>query len=125
MLEALAHGLPVIGFERGSGTTDLIRSHGEVVPTGDASAAVNAILHLLNLDADVAKHAATARQQEVTEHFDFARYGFSLLQHLNPQWRAVSVVVPNYNYARFLEARMASIFTQTIPVFEVIILDDA
>lgn len=36
----------------------------------------------------------------------------------------VSVIVPNYNYARFLHQRMESILTQTYQNFEVILLDD-
>ncbi len=36
----------------------------------------------------------------------------------------VSVVVPNYNYARFLDERMASIFNQTFQDYEIILLDD-
>lgn len=36
----------------------------------------------------------------------------------------VSVVVPNYNYARYLDQRMDSILNQTFQDFEVIILDD-
>lgn len=38
---------------------------------------------------------------------------------------AVSVVVPNYNHARFLEARLESILAQTFSDFEVVLLDDA
>lgn len=37
----------------------------------------------------------------------------------------VSVIVPNYNYARFLERRLSSIFSQTFQDFEVLYLDDA
>ncbi len=37
----------------------------------------------------------------------------------------VSVVVPSCNYARYLRERLASIFGQTWPVREVILLDDA
>jgi len=36
----------------------------------------------------------------------------------------VSVVVPNYNYERYLPSRLESIFNQTFQDFEVIILDD-
>lgn len=36
----------------------------------------------------------------------------------------VSVIVPNYNYARYLPERMESIFAQTMTDFEVILLDD-
>lgn len=38
--------------------------------------------------------------------------------------RKVSVVLPNYNYEAFLEERIASIFQQTYPIEEVLILDD-
>ena len=37
---------------------------------------------------------------------------------------AVSAVVPNYNYARYMPERLGSIFAQTHPVREVIVLDD-
>ncbi len=37
----------------------------------------------------------------------------------------VSVIVPNYNHALFLEERLTSIFNQTFQDFEVILLDDA
>jgi glycosyltransferase involved in cell wall biosynthesis len=37
----------------------------------------------------------------------------------------VSVIVPNYNHARFLRQRLDSIFNQTYQDFEVILLDDA
>jgi len=36
----------------------------------------------------------------------------------------VSVIIPNYNHARYLEARIESILNQTFTGFEVIILDD-
>ena len=36
----------------------------------------------------------------------------------------VSVIVPNYNHARFLPKRLGSIFNQTYQDFEVILLDD-
>jgi glycosyltransferase involved in cell wall biosynthesis len=37
---------------------------------------------------------------------------------------AVSVIVPNYNHARFLRRRIDTILTQTFPDFELILLDD-
>lgn len=37
----------------------------------------------------------------------------------------VSVVIPNYNYGRYLEARIQSILNQTYPNIELILLDDA
>lgn len=41
------------------------------------------------------------------------------------QSKKVSVVVPNYNYGRYLKKRINSILKQTYPVYELIILDDA
>lgn len=37
----------------------------------------------------------------------------------------VSIIVPNYNHAAFLEERLESIFAQSFQDFEVILLDDA
>lgn len=37
----------------------------------------------------------------------------------------VSVIVPNYNYARYLDLRMESILNQSFQDFELILLDDA
>lgn len=37
----------------------------------------------------------------------------------------VSVIVPNYNHARFLEKRIESILSQTFKEFEIVLLDDA
>jgi glycosyltransferase involved in cell wall biosynthesis len=42
-----------------------------------------------------------------------------------PELSSVSVAVPNFNYAHCLADRMYSIFDQTHPVEEVIVLDDA
>ena len=41
------------------------------------------------------------------------------------QTKKVSVIVPNYNYARFLKKRFRSILKQTYPIYELVILDDA
>ena len=38
--------------------------------------------------------------------------------------KKVSVIVPNYNYAAFLNERIDSIIHQTYPVYELIVLDD-
>lgn len=36
----------------------------------------------------------------------------------------VSVIIPNYNHARFLDERIQSVINQTYQNFELIILDD-
>ncbi len=47
------------------------------------------------------------------------------MEPLSGQNPAVTVVVPNYNHARYLPARLDSIFRQTYRHFELIVLDDA
>ena len=37
----------------------------------------------------------------------------------------ISIVLPNYNYARYLDERIQSLLNQTYTDFELIILDDA
>lgn len=39
--------------------------------------------------------------------------------------KKLSVVVPNFNYERYLRDRLGSITEQTYPIFEIIVLDDA
>ena len=39
--------------------------------------------------------------------------------------KKVSVIVPNYNYGRYIRKRIRSILRQTYPVYEIIVLDDA
>ncbi len=43
---------------------------------------------------------------------------------MKPFLPAVSVIIPNYNHALFLEERIESVLQQTYNNFEIIILDD-
>ncbi|MBV9078027.1 MAG: glycoside hydrolase family 99-like domain-containing protein, partial [Methylobacteriaceae bacterium] len=125
VLEALASGLPVIGFADCGGFTHLLTdpSLGRLCPFGEYGAFRDALAALLPTGRD--GEARAARQDFVRSHFDWATYCFDLARILMPELRSVSVVVPNFNYARFLEERLATIFGQTYPVREVIVLDDA
>ena len=41
------------------------------------------------------------------------------------QNKKVSVIVPNYNYGKYIKKRLYSILDQTYPIYEIIVLDDA
>lgn len=44
---------------------------------------------------------------------------------VSSEFKKVSVIVPNYNYAKYLKWRFLSIAQQTYPIYELIVLDDA
>ncbi len=41
------------------------------------------------------------------------------------QYTPISAILPNYNYARFISARLGEVLGQSYPINEIIILDDA
>lgn len=123
VLEALALGLPVIGHEGCGGCDALIARHGTLVKASDPLAAGNAILKALRKPGSRA--AVAARRAEIRQNHDFPDYAFALLQRLEPGLASLSAVVPNYNYQNHIAARLRSIFDQSHPLREVIVLDDA
>ena len=125
LLDAMAHALPVVAFDRAGGFADTVRAGGGVLaPYLDTAAMADAVCRLLGSD-DERRVIGEASRNVIESEFDFADYGFSLLQLGDATLRRVSVVVPNYNYAGFLAERLHSIWSQTYPIFEVIVLDDA
>ena len=125
VLEAMAAGLPVVGFSGATGCEELIATHGAVVPPADIPQAATTINALLKLPEAARRKAAEARIAEIRTHYDFKDYCFWLLQQLDPSLRRVSVLVPNYNHEPYLPERLNSIFQQRYPLYEVIVLDDA
>jgi glycosyltransferase involved in cell wall biosynthesis len=125
VMEALSAGVPVTVFDKSGGIPDLLREicEGEIVPYGDTAAMAAAIRRMIQ--AGISKADRAARHAKIAEKFDFPRYVHSLLQLASPGLAEISAAVPNYNYARHLPARLGSVFAQTYPVREVIVLDDA
>lgn len=124
VLEALATGLPVVGFDGVGDCESLIRKHGALVKRGDLSAAADAVCKMLDRPDAVVKKAKAAARRFINTDFDFADYAMTLTETFRAKPRRVSVVVPNYNYEDHIEARLVSIFKQTYPVYEIIVLDD-
>ncbi|OYX27214.1 MAG: hypothetical protein B7Z10_00890 [Rhodobacterales bacterium 32-66-7] len=122
VLEALGVGLPVVGHKGCGGCDDLIEKHGTLVARHDPIAAAAALLKAVRKPNP---RAARARRDEVVQNYDFTDYAFSLVQRLKPGTASVSAIVPNYNYAAYIGGRLRSVFDQTHPLREVIVLDDA
>jgi cellulose synthase/poly-beta-1,6-N-acetylglucosamine synthase-like glycosyltransferase len=124
VLEAMSAGVPCVAFEESGGTPDLLREFGAgcAVPLGDAAEMVRQMraLALQTRPDDRERLARAARR-----HFGWDAYADGLLRLADPGTPEVAVVVPNYNYAQYLEKRLGSVFAQTHPVSEIIVLDDA
>ena len=125
VLEALQAELPVVGFAGAGGFTGLLeQGAGVLVPALDPQAFGDAVLGLLE-DGPRAIAMGARGHALVDEEYDFRKYLFDLLDLLGCPLPRVSVIIPNYNYARHLRDRIGSIVRQTVPFYEVIVLDDA
>lgn len=126
VMESLATGTPVVAFEGGGGYVDIVADsrYGRLVPFGDIVEMADAVCGLVQVEAEGGGRLREERRQRSIEQFDFRRFAFELLRLFEPELRRVSVVVPNYNYAHYLEERLATIFDQTHPIYEVLVLDD-
>ncbi|PPD16075.1 MAG: lipopolysaccharide biosynthesis protein [Methylobacterium sp.] len=125
ILEAMAADLPVFAFEGTGGAPELLqqRKVGHVAPYCDVRAMAQRVASVLHAPPDD-DMLARARDM-VAYEFEFGRYNADLVRALMPQLAPVSVVVPNFNYARHLRERLDSIFAQTHPIRELVVLDDA
>lgn len=125
VLEAMDAGLPVVAFEGAGGFGDLLRRGcGIAVPAFDTSAMASGIEDLLNRPDHAAQMGRNGR--EIIEHeFHVRDYAYDLLKFAGRPLPRISVVVPNYNYARYLRDRLASITGQSVLPYELIVLDDA
>ncbi len=124
VLEAISAGVPCVAFEESGGVPDLLREYGAgcSVPLGDAAEMVRQMraLMLQTRPDDRERLAQSARR-----HFGWDAYADALLRLADPGALQVSAIVPNYNYGRYLAGRLNSLFAQTYPVAEIVVLDDA
>ena len=118
VLHALAAELPVIGFDNAGGFVELLRRGcGILVPYLDTNAMAAATLSLL-ADPVAGRDMIATGKAIVSREFEFAQYVHDLVRLA--QGPRVSVIVPNYNYARHLPARLRSILTQTYRPHEIV-----
>ncbi len=124
VLEALDVCVPVVAFEGASGSAELLKQGcGLVVPFEDVGAFGAALGELID-NPDHARELGAEGMRIVTEDFSFRSYVFDLLDLLGCGFKRVSVVVPNYNYERYIGERLKSVLTQDYPIYELIVLDD-
>jgi glycosyltransferase involved in cell wall biosynthesis len=128
MLEAAECGLPIICFADSGGAPDFVRDDaGFVVPYEDVGAMAEKIVTLMR-DEPLRSRLGRNARQRVLAHATPDRVCPRILsvvrRHAKKDPR-VTIIVPNYNHARYLPKRLESIFYQSFRDFEVILLDDA
>lgn len=135
VLMAMDCGIPVIAFDHSGGIPELLSDgSGVVVPYLDVDAMLRELNRLLH-DEKLRESIATKARQIIKNRFKFSEYVKFLLGLFDNKTeincsaaagsnKKISVVVPNYNYEKFLGERLYSIVSQTHKPFEIIFLDD-
>lgn len=128
MLEAGDCGLPTICFEGSGGPAEFVRNDaGYIVKAEDTAAMAEKIIFLKENEL-IRRSLGEKARTRVKEEFSAAAVApkiFSICRNITNQKPFISIIVPNFNHAKYLEARLESIYKQTFQDFEVIILDDA
>jgi len=130
-LEAMACGIPILGYNWG-GTADIVEHGltGYLVEPGDLEGLLQGWHWCMEHRESIAYHA---RRAALESHYSWERvaaqfaevYDEVLALKNEPSPYKVSVVIPCYNYAKFLPLAVESVLKQeTNFEFEVIIVDD-
>lgn len=123
-LEAMAAGLPVVGYRWGA-TAELVPPEvGILVPPGDVQGLADALAEVCATWADrslAARQAALAYSWASSVQQMDAIYREAVRPHAGPK---VSVVIPCYNYERYVQRAVRSVAMQTFQDLECTIVDD-
>lgn len=124
VLESLSVGTPIVAFSGTGGGADLIAETGGItVPAFDIESYADALARILS-DGALRLQLGRSGSERIDAEFSFRRYAMDLMSLGGMAMPRVSVVVPNYNYAHYLKDRLASIAGQSLPPYEIIVLDD-
>lgn len=125
VLESFDAGVPVVAFDGSGGGAKFASSvGGRVVPMEDFKAFAAQMLFFIQ-HPEAARDLGQQASALVDREYAFRSYLFDLCKLMGITLPRVSVVVPNYNYAKYIGERLSSIVGQTLPIYELIILDDA
>jgi glycosyltransferase involved in cell wall biosynthesis len=123
-IEALDAGTPVFMVAGTGGIADLADTGAVTVLSDEAPYRfVSVLMKLLGNGGAIAR-AGEAGLEIARSRFGFRSFVGDMLRLLGEPVPKVSVVVPNYNYAHHLPQRITSILNQSLPVWEIIFLDD-
>lgn len=126
-LEAAQFAVPTMYFDGASGISEFTGTDAGIgIPAYDTDKCCTVLRSLARHPSALVELGATARSRV------FASYSVNLrcreiaqyIQDITNSRPDVTVIVPAYNHADYIEERLESILNQTIQDFEVILLDD-
>lgn len=130
VLDAMKQCSTVVAFENSGGIPEiLVDGKGVVVPYGDCKVCAEKIVGLLK-DEEQRKQIATVAQKYVKKLTPRNYIGqiLKIMSGQDIQQKTsdlkVSVIIPNYNYERYIPERLESICNQSVLPYEIIFLDD-
>ena len=125
VLEALACGTPAFIVDGTTGLKELAHCSAiNVLPDAETPTFNSALAKLLSASSK-RRAAAISGTELIRRNFGHRSYAGDLLRIAGLAQPRISVIIPNYNYARYLPHRIATVLAQNLPVWEIIFLDDA
>lgn len=116
-LIALKNNIPLIMFENTGGIQEYISNkNGSIIPQFDTSKMTSEIIRIIESGMKVESNVS------VNSTFEYFQKVISTFERKSTT--KVSVVIPNYNYEKYMPERLNSIINQTHKVDEIIFLDD-
>lgn len=126
-LEALACGVPVLGFNHG-GTADIIEhlTTGYLVEPGDYDGLAEGYAWLMRNRERISGNCLRAAQRYTwdTAMEMYARIYHEVAEEIQHEQRGVSIIITNYNYGRYVGHAIESCLQQTVPPDRIIVVDD-
>jgi glycosyltransferase involved in cell wall biosynthesis len=126
-LEALASGVPVLGFRHGA-TPDLIthKHNGYLVEPGDYDGLADGYHWILEHNAVMRRNAQESAQDYAWPAMiaKYAALYAEVLYDKQHERNGVSIIITNYNYGQYLPDAVQSCLDQTHKADEIIVIDD-
>jgi glycosyltransferase involved in cell wall biosynthesis len=144
VMEAMDACLPVVAFDGAGGYVDIVDEEtGGLVPYLDVQAMATALLGYLD-EPGRRNRVGLANHALCRERFGYSAYMRKLLALLDgvpaatveegllerQTWPqdvdrpTITAIVPNFNYARYLELRLRTVVAQTLQPDQILVLDD-